>query len=108
MSTTAPNAGLFFQTSSSLAASERKSRKAANAYGAPVRFASKILALCSATHDGEGERSGSGSEVYVAEAAGVVGRLDLEDAARWLGKWKRSRWCEVLICYARWLTTSDH
>ncbi|KAK1079986.1 hypothetical protein LTR48_007925, partial [Friedmanniomyces endolithicus] len=61
--------GHYFQTTDSLATSERKAAKAKNNYGDPRRLSSKILALLSyETWPGE---------VIIAEAAGVIRRVNL-------------------------------
>ncbi|KAK0842647.1 hypothetical protein LTR03_009127 [Friedmanniomyces endolithicus] len=61
--------GHYFQTTDSLATSERKAAKANNNYGDPRRLSSKILAVLSyETWPGE---------VIIAEAAGVVRRVNL-------------------------------
>ncbi|KAK1043564.1 hypothetical protein LTS16_007910 [Friedmanniomyces endolithicus] len=61
--------GHYFQTTDSLATSERKAAKANNNYGDPRRLSSKILAVLN-------HQSWPG-EVIVAEAAGVVRRVNL-------------------------------
>ncbi|KAK3709598.1 hypothetical protein LTR37_010819 [Vermiconidia calcicola] len=61
------NADHFFQTSDSLATTERKAAKANNKRGNPVKLPSKILAAI------EDQNSG-GTAVYVAQAAGEVKR----------------------------------
>jgi hypothetical protein len=70
MSRVPDDPGNYFQTSSSLATSERKATKAKNKYGDPIKFPSKILAV---TADPDDERV-----LYVAEAAGEVKRVDLD------------------------------
>ena len=62
------DAGHFFQTSDALASSERKTAKAKNQRGGPIKLPSKVLAVHGAT-DGS---------LYVAEAAGEVKKIDLE------------------------------
>ncbi|KAM0713659.1 hypothetical protein Q7P37_010621 [Cladosporium fusiforme] len=69
-----PNAGHFFQTSDSLAKDQRKSAKAQNKLGRPIKLASKLLAV---TPDPFDERA-----VYVAESAGEVRRIVLETGER--------------------------
>ena len=64
------DAGHFFQTSDAIATSERKSTKAKNRHGDPIKLSSKILAV-------KVDPSSDGA-VYVAEAAGEVNRVDLE------------------------------
>lgn len=70
------NAGYYFQTSDSLATTERKAKKAKNKYGDPIRLPSKILAV-------ENDPFDDGA-VYVAEAAGEVKRIVLEVCKRTL------------------------
>ncbi|KAK3071923.1 hypothetical protein LTR53_007769 [Teratosphaeriaceae sp. CCFEE 6253] len=65
------DAGHYFQTSDSLATGERRSAKAKNKHGKPIKLQSKILAVLSG-------RAQDGGIVYVAEAAGDVKRVDLE------------------------------
>ena len=62
--------GHFFQTSDSIATTERKTAKAKNKHGNPISIGSKILAIQS--------DEATSHVVYVAEAAGVVRRVDLE------------------------------
>lgn len=64
------DAGHYFQTSSALATTERKSRKAKNNYGNPTKFPSKILAVLA---DPDDERL-----LYVAEAAGEVKKINVD------------------------------
>ncbi|TKA74873.1 hypothetical protein B0A55_05041 [Friedmanniomyces simplex] len=61
--------GHYFQTSDSLATSERKAAKAKNEHGQPITLPSKLLAVLAPP--------GGRSEVYVAEAAGNVKVVDL-------------------------------
>jgi WD40 repeat protein len=68
------DAGHFFQTSDSLATTERKAAKAKNKHGNPIRLPSKILA---AIPDPQSDHA-----VYVAEAAGEVKRVVLEVCKR--------------------------
>lgn len=64
------DAGRYFQTTDSLATSERKARKAKNKHGQPIILSSKVLAACpDPSHQGS---------IYVAEAAGEVKRIVLE------------------------------
>ncbi|EHY55294.1 hypothetical protein HRR83_009095 [Exophiala dermatitidis] len=69
---TSSQAGNFFQTDSSLAENERKLRKAANTYGDPVRFSSKLLDV-----EVNYYFDPSGDVVFVAEAGGSVSGLRL-------------------------------
>ncbi|KAL2424454.1 hypothetical protein ABEF95_010573 [Exophiala dermatitidis] len=69
---TSSQAGNFFQTDSSLAENERKLRKAANTYGDPVRFSSKLLDV-----EVNYYCDSSGDVVFVAEAGGSVSGLRL-------------------------------
>lgn len=62
--------GHYFQTTDSLATSERKAAKSKNKHGEPIKFPSKILAAQADLWDG--------NLVYVAEAAGEVKRVSLE------------------------------
>jgi hypothetical protein len=62
--------GFYFQTSDSIASSERKAAKAKNKHGNPIKLPSKILAVANDPFN-EGA-------VYVAEAAGTVKRIVLE------------------------------
>lgn len=62
--------GHYFQTSASLATSERKAAKAKNKHGKPIKLPSKLLAVC--------EDPGDERAVFVAEAAGEVRRVVLE------------------------------
>ena len=64
------DAGHYFQTSDSLATTERKAAKAKNKHGNPIRLSSKILAAIPDLTSDEA--------VYVAEAAGDVKRVILE------------------------------
>ncbi|KAM0805273.1 WD40-repeat-containing domain protein [Usnea florida] len=64
--------GHFFQTSHSLAEISRKSLKAKNHHGSPIRLQSKILAIICYPGDLEA--------VYVAESAGTARRVVLETA----------------------------
>lgn len=68
MSAANPNADYFFQTSSSIEDSARKSSKAANNLGDPVRLDSKLLAVLPSNH---------GHEVFVAESAGHLRKVNL-------------------------------
>ncbi|KAF7194279.1 putative WD repeat-containing protein [Pseudocercospora fuligena] len=68
--------GHYFQTTDALATSERKAAKSKNKHGDPIKLPSKIL---NAIADPQDEKS-----VYVAEAAGEVKRVNLEN-----GKIKR-------------------
>ena len=64
------DAGHFFQTSDSLATTERKTEKAKNKHGNPIKLSSKLLAVqASQSND---------SIVYIAEAAGDVKRVNVE------------------------------
>ncbi|KXT14353.1 hypothetical protein AC579_3990 [Pseudocercospora musae] len=65
------DAGHYFQTTHALATSERKAAKSNNKHGHPIKLPSKIL---NAIADPQHEKS-----VYVAEAAGEVKRVNLED-----------------------------
>lgn len=62
------DAGHFFQTSDSIATTERKAAKSKNKHGNPLKLQSKILAV---HPDGD-------NAVYVAEAAGDVRRIVVE------------------------------
>ena len=64
------DAGHFFQTSDSLATSERRAAKAKNKYGHPIKLPSKLLAAV-ASHERR-------DEVIVAEAAGAVKCVNVE------------------------------
>ena len=64
------DAGHFFQTSDSVALSERRAVKAKNKRGNPIALPSKILALIRDIDEPE--------NVLVAEAAGDVKRVRLE------------------------------
>lgn len=78
------DAGHFFQTSDSLATSERKTAKAKNKHGNPIKFPSKILAVQKdPNHD---------DAVYIAEAAGEIKRVRLEvcKISQWLKNLRRS------------------
>ncbi|KAG6988590.1 hypothetical protein G7Y79_00070g096890 [Physcia stellaris] len=64
----------FFQTSSSLAETDRKARKAPNTHGDPIRLSSKILAvIADPTFNGA---------VYLAESAGTARRVVLDTGAK--------------------------
>ena len=71
----ADDPGNYFQTTDSLATSERKAAKAKNKEGNPITLPSKILAaqLVPRSLDGDGAEA-----LYVAEAAGDVKRVRLE------------------------------
>ena len=71
----ADDPGNYFQTTDSLATSERKAAKAKNKEGNPITLPSKILAaqLVPRSSDGDGSEA-----IYVAEAAGDVKRVRLE------------------------------
>lgn len=60
--------GHFFQTTDSLAATERKTAKAKNKHGKPIKLSSKVLAVIPA----------STASVLVAEAAGDVKKVALD------------------------------
>ncbi|WPH01185.1 WD domain-containing protein [Acrodontium crateriforme] len=62
------DAGHFFQTSEALATTERKTAKAKNKHGNPIKLTSKILAVAEKDEH----------TVYVAEAAGEVKAVNLE------------------------------
>ena len=64
------NAEHFFQTDDSIASIERKSAKASNTHGNPIKLQSKLLA---AQTDPAKDMT-----VYVAEAAGDVRRVQME------------------------------
>jgi hypothetical protein len=64
------DAGHYFQTSDSLATTERKAAKSTNKRGDPIILPSKILAAIPDLTSDEA--------VYVAEAAGDVKRVVLE------------------------------
>jgi len=64
------NAGHFFQTSDSLETIKRKTAKKANKHGDPVALSSKVLSL----HADSRNRA----NVFVAEAAGDVQKVDVE------------------------------
>lgn len=68
------NAGYYFQTSESLATTERKAKKAKNKHGDPIKLPSKILAV-------ENDPFDDGA-IYIAEAAGEVKRIVLEVCKR--------------------------
>ena len=68
------DAGHYFQTTDSLATTERKAAKSKNKHGDPIKFPSKILAILNDPHE-EGL-------LYVAEAAGDVKRLVVEVCKR--------------------------
>lgn len=70
------DAGHFFQTSESLATSERKSAKAKNKEGNPIKLPSKILAA-------QADPSNGGA-LFVAEAEGEVKRVVVEVCKRFL------------------------
>ncbi|KAF2261679.1 WD40 repeat-like protein [Lojkania enalia] len=59
----------FFQTTSALNETTRKASKSKNTKGNPIKLSSKILAI--ATNPGDGQ-------IYIAEAAGNVKRIELE------------------------------
>ncbi|EME85346.1 uncharacterized protein MYCFIDRAFT_42900 [Pseudocercospora fijiensis CIRAD86] len=63
--------GHYFQTTQALATSERKAAKSKNKHGDPIKLPSKILYAIADPQDD--------NAVYVAEAAGEVKRLNLED-----------------------------
>ncbi|KAL9009799.1 MAG: hypothetical protein Q9173_005206 [Seirophora scorigena] len=67
---TSNEADLFFQTTHSVAETERKSRKGKNKNGAPIRLPSKILAAVA-------DPSCSSDAVFVAESAGNTGEKDV-------------------------------
>ena len=70
MSRSNDDAGRYFQTTDSLATTERKAAKSKNKHGNPIKLPSKILAaIPDPTSDGA---------IYVAEAAGEVKRVVLE------------------------------
>ena len=64
------DAGHYFQTSESLATSERKAAKSKNTHGSPIKLPSKILA---AHADPRSEGA-----IYVAEAAGEIKRVNTD------------------------------
>ncbi|KEF54641.1 uncharacterized protein A1O9_09083 [Exophiala aquamarina CBS 119918] len=64
--------GSYFQTDTSIAETDRKSRKAANNKGDPIKFPTKILAV-QVNHFFDP----TGDVVFVAEAGGSVTRLQL-------------------------------
>ena len=64
------DAGHYFQTSDSLATTERKVKKAKNKHGSPIKLPSKILAAIPDPF--------SNDAVYVAEAAGDVKLVNVE------------------------------
>ncbi|KAK4580204.1 hypothetical protein LTR86_000407 [Recurvomyces mirabilis] len=66
------DAGHYFQTTDSIATTQRKAAKSKNKYGKPVELQSKILAVTSDPKD-EGA-------VYVAEAAGQITWVVLDSA----------------------------
>lgn len=68
------DAGRYFQTSDSIATTERKAVKSKNKFGKPIRLHSKILA---AIPDPE-----SGDAIHVAEAAGSIKCVVLEVCKR--------------------------
>ncbi|KAL8963458.1 MAG: hypothetical protein Q9193_000290 [Seirophora villosa] len=65
---TSNDADRFFQTTHSIAETERKSRKGKNKNGAPIRLPSKILAAIA-------DPSCSSDAVFIAESAGNVRRV---------------------------------
>jgi hypothetical protein len=66
------DAGHFFQTTDALETTERKSAKAKNKHGNPIKLTSKILAAGS--HDWDGGEN----KIYVAEAAGDIKAVNVE------------------------------
>ncbi|KAF2840390.1 WD domain-containing protein [Patellaria atrata CBS 101060] len=64
--------GHFFQTSVSLSEAERKAKKSSNNNGIPIKLRSKILAVATDPDDTDA--------IYVAEAAGTVKKLSLENS----------------------------
>ncbi|KAF1835202.1 WD domain-containing protein [Decorospora gaudefroyi] len=62
--------GHYFQTTSSLEETARKAAKSKNTKGSPIRLPSKILAIIADPQDED--------QVYVAEAAGSVKRINIE------------------------------
>lgn len=62
------DAGHYFQTTDSLATTERKAAKSKNKHGDPIKLPSKVLAIHPAAQD----------RVFVAEAAGEVKLVILE------------------------------
>jgi hypothetical protein len=66
------DAGHFFQTTDALETTERKSAKAKNKHGNPIKLTSKVLAAGS--HDWDG----SDDKIYVAEAAGGIKAVNVE------------------------------
>ncbi|KAI8943850.1 hypothetical protein NX059_001822 [Plenodomus lindquistii] len=62
--------GHYFQTTSALEETARKAAKSKNTHGDPIKLPSKILAICADPHDE--------NQVYVAEAAGNVKRINIE------------------------------
>ncbi|KAK5109243.1 hypothetical protein LTR62_007225 [Meristemomyces frigidus] len=65
------DAGNYFQTTESLATIERRAAKAQNKHGKPIKLSSKILAV-----EPDPQKEGT---IHVAEAAGQVTRVILED-----------------------------
>ncbi|KAK3670937.1 hypothetical protein LTR78_009215 [Recurvomyces mirabilis] len=66
------DAGRYFQTTDSIATTQRKAAKSKNKYGKPVTLQSKILAVTSDPKDA--------GAVYVAEAAGQITWVVLDSA----------------------------
>lgn len=62
--------GHYFQTTSALEETARKAAKSNNTHGSPIKLQSKILAICADPQDA--------NQVYVAEAAGNVKRINIE------------------------------
>lgn len=63
--------GHYFQTTSALEDTARKAAKAKNTHGLPIKLPSKILAVCADPQDEH-------HQLYVAEAAGNVKRINIE------------------------------
>lgn len=59
----------YFQTSDSIASSQRKQKKSQNQHGRPIQLSSKILATHVDPYDH--------GTVYIAEAAGTIRRVAL-------------------------------
>lgn len=70
MATLNNDAGNYFQTTDSIAETERKAAKSTNKHGDPIALPSKILAI----HPDQD----NDNAILVAEAAGDVKRIDLE------------------------------
>lgn len=70
MSAVPDDPGNYFQTTDSIATTERKAAKSKNKHGNPVKLPSKILAIETDPNDN--------ASVLVAEAAGEIKRVIVE------------------------------